>query len=237
MKYLSFYSLITINYGANVIAMESAPKKQKMESANLEIELKFYIPTDSERASFVEWINQKPNKLKTVRQKECYLLGPNTEAKDNGKGFVDAVNTLRLRSEGDNNSITMKIRHIDPKTNKTIKREEKETDIKDARVLKDIFTTLGYKSIEFSKNRSRKLVECDAMQFEVAFDEITEGQLEGSNFVEVELKSSVHSVEEGKKAILNLLKRAGVRKIIQYDRGYFQMILNPGYVFGEEVDL
>lgn len=237
MKQILYMFIIIVNF-AYLCAMEPSVKKQKLEMPpKLEIELKFSIPDDQAYSNFFNWIKKKSDNFLTVEQQECYLVGPNTECRDNGKGFIDAINTLRLRSEGDADFITMKHRDIDPETNKTIQREEIETYVEDARVLKDIFTKLGYKTYEFRKVRSKTNLWFRLKNFEVAFDVMTDGRLANRIFIEVELKSPVATVTEGNKFIKNLLKSAGVKKIIMYDRGYFQMLLNPEYNFGEEINL
>lgn len=194
-----------------------------------EVEIKIRIDIEQELL-LKDWLSNNANFVGDFKIIDYYLNDPRSSFYTiSAKGYIEALNFLRLRVSGNGNFITFKKRKIDENHN-TISVDEIETKIEDINKALEIFRSLNFLEItEIKKQRSIYMYDI----FEFAFDKV-DGL---GDFVEIELKNYNGDVKIGIKKIYDQLILMGVNKFIQYDRGYITMILNPDHYFGQDLKI
>lgn len=187
-----------------------------------EIELKFKVENAEQFQEFKK--SFEFGKWTYLQMEETYLFGHTIQPIITESGYKKMGQYLRLRKDSEGNHITLKKR-----TNSGV--IEQEADISDISILKGIFSALGYDdSVELKKNRKRYTVGYKKHSIEVVFDSFDEpAVLENlGEFIEVELKSNVKSVEKGINVLKSFLKERGLTTIKKYPP-YIELTLNREY--------
>lgn len=185
-----------------------------------EIEIKFKLEK-SDSNNLKNWLNQNSKFMGVINITDYYLDNPKssfyTKSQDD---LIEASNFLRLRVADNNNFLCFKKRKID-NIGKTVSVDELETKINEPEKIIEILKYSGFTEIiEIKKTREIYLYN---NLFEVVFDNVNNL----GNFIEIELKNYSGLVEHGKQEIYNLLKKIGFKKIVEFDRGYLTIFLNP----------
>lgn len=98
----------------------------------------------------------------------------------------------------------------------------------DKATLQKFFATLGFTDL-YELKKTRKIYRYKDL--EIVFDDI-----EGiGSFIEIELKSDEQDVIKGTEQIHSFLREVKIEQIIQYDRSYLHMKVNPDYNFGRQL--
>lgn len=194
-----------------------------------EVEIKIKINAEQEQL-LKDWLNENAKNLGNFNITDYYLNNPrNSFYTKSKKGYVEALNFLRVRVLDKNNFITFKKRNMD-ENNHTISVEEVETKIDDANKALEIFKNLNL--LEITQIQKQRLIYMHDI-FEFSFDKVERL----GDFVEIELKNYNASVEAGIQKIYDLLRKIGINQFVEYDRGYITIFLNPDHYFGKEVEI
>ena len=190
-----------------------------------EIEYKIQL-SDADQHNFMQWLQEHATHKGSSHQKDSYLTRRDHTTWHYEQGFRDTDTMFRIRESSNKGAyICYKYCHRDA-NNMPLYRDEYETSIKDATA---VFTFLeafaGPLDITVvEKTRTTYLV---GTMFEVACDEV----VGIGNFIEIELKQPVPSVQEGCALIEDFLRSRGINHFVKLTHSYLHMAWNPGYNF------
>lgn len=191
--------------------------KIQIEHAQLDI-LKAWLKSHAElksELSHTEWYLDNP-------QDTYFFTAP--------EGFKDALRYVRVRSTERGDSVAYKNWHRDSQTGKTTHCDEYETKVESAAVMLALLSQIGFtEQTKVTKHRSTYITD----EFEIAIDHIENL----GYFVEIEVLHPKENVQESLADIDAFLKNVGITTFRKQERGYVNMIWNPGYDFGAYINL
>ncbi|KKP22617.1 MAG: Adenylate cyclase [candidate division TM6 bacterium GW2011_GWF2_28_16] len=195
-----------------------------------EIEIKFKLEK-SDNNNLKNWLAQNSKFMGIINITDYYLDNPKfsfyIKSQDQ---IIEAPNFLRVRVTDKDSFLCFKNRKID-NVGKTVSVDELETKINEPEKILEILKYSGFTEIlEIKKTREVYLYN---NLFEVVFDNVDNL----GNFIEIELKNYSGFVDTGKQEIYNLLKKIGFKKIVEFDRGYLTIFLNPKIDFEKLINL
>lgn len=193
-----------------------------------EVEIKIKI-TEEETNLVKHWLKEYAKFIGFYSMTDYYFNNPkNSFYSKSLDGHKEIFNFLRVRITNRDSFICVKNREID-KYGNTLSVDEVETKVEDGNKAIEICQNSGFSEItEIKKERNVFLYN---NLFEFAFDKVDKL----GDFLEIELKNYTGSVDDGKELIYNLLKKIGLTKFIEFDRGYLTIFVNPNYYFGKEL--
>lgn len=197
---------------------------------NKEIEVKLRVD-EQQLHQAQAWLDANAQFCGTLHHKEYYLNNPKDSFLfDAPEGFKDALDYLRVRFTQGGDSCCFKKFHVDPVEQRPLYCDEYELGIEDGTKMLAFMHALGYaEQTLMEKTRSTYLYDC----FEIVIDDVKNLGF----FMEVELKADFATAQEGLEHIYDFLQSIGITTFELITRGYITLLWNPGFDFGQEVDL
>ncbi|MFH1831873.1 MAG: CYTH domain-containing protein [bacterium] len=206
-----------------------------------EIEVKIKLD-GAQYATFLAWLEQNGQKEKEVHQKDVYYdkLDPKESffflRYDGSSSYIDALRSVRIRYTRNKIIVNTKLRSIN-KSSEIVGCEEFEQPKtwEEIETFQKLLAKNEYiEKLIVEKDRTIYNVNHQDVDIEVALDKVM--GLDGV-FVELELKKTNISNNQGKKLLYDLLFVLGIQTFTQYKRGYIVILTNPEYNFEERVTL
>lgn len=195
-----------------------------------EIEIKIKL-NDLENTRLQTWIDANLQASGESEQLEYYLNNPNQTFLFTHKlGYKDAADYLRVRFEKAGGSVCLKRFKIDQETAASENLAEMEYKVDDAEAALELFSALGYTEQTKVLKRRRKYSNTEV---EIVIDDV-EGL---GKFAEIELLEQVEDFQAGREKLRQVLREIGFETVVECSRGYVSMLWNPGYEFGETMQL
>jgi len=229
VRIYAYLTLLLVVPVTGITAIEQKPE-EKESVVNKEVEVKAKIDKQTFE-KVCSWLKTNATCKGSCKQIDYYLNNPKFPFFfTSPKGYKEAYDYLRVRCEGEKQQLCFKRLHEDPKTKKPLYCDEWEVEVSDHAKTLEIMQQLGYTEKTLLE-KTRKTYRYN--EFEIALDKVT-----GLGaFVEVELKEPVADSKAGLQKIFSFLNEMGVTSFQLQKRGYLSMLWNPGYDFGETVEL
>lgn len=179
---------------------------------NAPTEIVFRIDNDWEKQQFLQNLEKNSNAIveKLILQ-ETYFSKSNTD--NENRSPQNRFSIVKVQLETEDNTVI-----APPRTSLIIKSQQEalETTVENTDTIIKMLGILGHEKSAFAR---KKRTEFTGETMKITYDTIENmGQ-----FFTIQLIQTTSSIEKGRETIYNFLKKAGIKKIIEFDKDFFHL--------------